>query len=330
MRGGRGGGKGVGEGGKGRGIAPPIFRRHPGRPRPPRDAEPPSPPLAPSPTPPTHQLDRTTGIKAARADLPFLFRAFEAGQAPPPRPGTRAFAEARAATIHEYLDWTLSAEDALEDDELDFGGFRTVVLSPRFKPAWPPPGAYDADGPAPSVPSLGAPLPPHPTLLPTGKPICAATVRSSLGYLEVPFFATQEARRNRGYGRALVECLDTLARSLSLPLILLCSTDDPVTRGTWASLGFEVTSEAQLDGCGVLPGDLLHMDNTVQMHRGVPPAPPLKSIMLKHAGLTQRCWYLPGAGEAARAAVDAAAKKRAASAAAKPPPKKRVAAKPGR
>ena len=72
-----------------------------------------------------------------------------------------------------------------------------VVLLPRFRPGWPPPGAYDADGPSPSVPGLGAPRPPLPTLLPHGTPICAATVRSSLGYLEVPFFATQESRRNR-------------------------------------------------------------------------------------------------------------------------------------
>ena len=47
------------------------------------------------------------------------------------------------------------------------------------------------------MPALGAPRPPLPTLLPHGKPICAATVRSSLGYLEVPFFATLESWRNR-------------------------------------------------------------------------------------------------------------------------------------
>lgn len=296
--------------------------------RPPFFFSTPSPPPTAPLVPPPSQLDRKLGIRTARADLPFLFRAFEAGQAPPPRPGTRAALEARAATIHEYLDWTLSAEDALEDDELDFGGFRAVVLSPRFKPAWPPPGAYERDGAPPSVRGLGAPRPPRPTLLPTGKPICAATVRSSLGYLEVPFFATQEARRNRGYGRALVECLDALARALALPTILLCSTDDPVTRGTWTSLGFARTSDAELKEFGVLPGDLLHMDNTVQMHRRVPPAPPLRSVVIKHGAFSQRCWYLPGAGPAARDAVAAAGRKRAAAAAAKPPPKKRAAVKP--
>ena len=155
-------------------------------------------------------------------------------------------------------------------------------------------------------------------------------MRSSLGYLEVPFFATQEARRNRGYGRALVECLDHLARALNLPTILLCSTDDPITRGTWASLGFELTSDAALAAFGVLPGDLLHMDNTVQMHRAVPPPPPLRSILRKHGHFSQRCWYLPGAGAAARAAVKAAASRKRAAAAAKPPPKKRAAVKPGR
>ena len=202
------------------------------------------------------------------------------------------------------------------------------MLSPRFRPAWPPPGAYEADGPLPSRPELGAQLPPRPLLLPCGKPICAATVRASLGYLEVPFVATQESRRNRGYGRALLECVDHLARALALPLLLLCSTDDPVTRGTWLSLGFSLTTPADLETFGVKPGDLLHMDNTVQMHRAVPPPPPLRSILITHGHLSQRSYFLPGAGPAAAAAVAAAARKRARAAAAKgAPPKKRAASK---
>ena len=53
-------------------------------------------------------------------------------------------------------------------------------------------------------------------------------------------------------------------RCLAIPLILLCSTDDPVTRGTWRRLGFGFTTPADLAGFGVGPRDLLHMDNTVQ------------------------------------------------------------------
>ena len=69
-----------------------------------------------------------------------------------------------------------------------------------------------------------------------GKPVCAATIRVSLGYLEVrqihehdftwymtvspgtvalclnalqvPFFATHETKRKRGYGRALIEAIE--------------------------------------------------------------------------------------------------------------------------
>ena len=63
------------------------------------------------------KLDRKEGIRCARQDLPFLFRAFEAGQAPPPRPGTKRATEARAATIHEYLDWTVSAEESTPEEK---------------------------------------------------------------------------------------------------------------------------------------------------------------------------------------------------------------------
>ena len=103
-----------------------------------------------------------------------------------------------------------------------------------------------------------------PQLLPGGKPICAATIRVGIGYLEVsccvprsgvgaashqeaagragtapqkamssrpgkpkdiarrktmrlrpaqvPFFATAEGKRNRGYGRALLEAIEDVAR----------------------------------------------------------------------------------------------------------------------
>jgi hypothetical protein len=70
-----------------------------------------------SPPPLYSQIDRKEGIRCARADLPFLFRAFEAGQAPPPRPGTKRATEARAATIHEYLDWTVSAEESTPEEK---------------------------------------------------------------------------------------------------------------------------------------------------------------------------------------------------------------------
>ena len=76
-------------------------------------------------------------------------------------------------------------------------------------------------------------------------------------------------RRNQGFGRALLQALEDLCRALGIPCMLLCSTDDQVTRDTWAHLGFSFTSREQLAGLGVGEGDLLHMDNTVQMHKQV-------------------------------------------------------------
>jgi hypothetical protein len=61
-------------------------------------------------------VSKKEGVAAARSDVPFLFKAFETGQAPPPRPGTKKAEETRAATIHEYLDWTLTREEGLVDD----------------------------------------------------------------------------------------------------------------------------------------------------------------------------------------------------------------------
>ncbi len=54
----------------------------------------------------------------ARADLPFLFKAFETGQIGPKRMARMHGGKPRMATIHEYLDWTVTAQGSLEDDEL--------------------------------------------------------------------------------------------------------------------------------------------------------------------------------------------------------------------
>jgi N-acetylglutamate synthase-like GNAT family acetyltransferase len=70
--------------------------------------------------------------------------------------------------------------------------------------------------------------------------------------------------RNKGYGRALLECIEEVARALQLPVLMLCSTDDPVTKNTWRALGFSFTTDDDLRRFGVHMCDLLHMDNTVQ------------------------------------------------------------------
>ena len=65
-------------------------------------------------------------------------------------------------------------------------------------------------------------------------------------FMQVPFFATHESRRNRGYGRAMLECVEEVARALSVPRLLLCSTDDKETKNTWRSMGFVFTTPEDL------------------------------------------------------------------------------------
>lgn len=62
--------------------------------------------------------NKVEGAKAARTDVPYLFKSFETGQARPPRPGTKNAQLPRAATIHEYLDWTVTAQGSHALDEL--------------------------------------------------------------------------------------------------------------------------------------------------------------------------------------------------------------------
>ena len=72
----------------------------------------------------------------------------------------------------------------------DFGGFRVVAIIPRHKPNWPAPGVYEEETPK-RFKDLGAASNPLPVLLPGGKAISAATVRLGLGWMEIPFVATQ-------------------------------------------------------------------------------------------------------------------------------------------
>lgn len=72
----------------------------------------------------------------------------------------------------------------------DFSGFRVVTVIPRHKPSWPAPGAYEEEVPK-KFKEMGAPKNPLPMLLPGGKAISAATIRLGLGWMEVPFVATQ-------------------------------------------------------------------------------------------------------------------------------------------
>ena len=63
-------------------------------------------------------LAESGGAPVARHEIPFLFKAFETGQVPPPKPGSKRYLESRPVTIHEYLDWTVTASYPSAEDEL--------------------------------------------------------------------------------------------------------------------------------------------------------------------------------------------------------------------
>lgn len=72
---------------------------------------------------------------------------------------------------------------------------------------------------------------------------------------------------------------------------MLCSTDDPVIKTTWRHLGFVYTSPEDLEAFGVRHGDMVHMDNTVQMHKDVPPAREWQSLLVRHQHFQQRVYF---------------------------------------
>ena len=65
-----------------------------------------------------------------------------------------------------------------------------MAVIPRHKPNWPAPGAYETEG-RKRFKELGTASNPLPVLLPGGKAISAATIRIGLGWMEIPFVATQ-------------------------------------------------------------------------------------------------------------------------------------------
>jgi len=139
----------------------------------------------------------------------------------------------------------------------DFSGFRIVLLYPRERNMWPAPNSSQ---PQPKAdPRLGAPNDPWPGLMIKGRPLTAATIRSGPGYLEVPFVATHENKRGRGFGRCIVEAIEDISRALGIGRLLLCSTCEEHVQSTWKHLGFSETSELDLEALDVRDPDLVHM-----------------------------------------------------------------------
>ncbi len=88
-----------------------------------------------------------------------------------------------------------------------------------------------------------------------------------------------------------MQAIEEMARAMQIPRILLCSTDEPATKNTWRSLGFMFSTDEDLQSFGVHSTDLLHMDNTVQMHKEVPPPRRWRSLVVKHESFAQRVYY---------------------------------------
>lgn len=146
----------------------------------------------------------------------------------------------------------------------DFSGFRVLLLYPRERNLWPAP---NASRPQPRAhPSLGAPADPWPGLAARGRPLSAATIRTGPGYIEVPFVATHEGKRGRGFGRCVLEAIEAISRALRVPALLLCSTCEESVRRTWTHLGFVDSGGRDLEAMDVTDADLVHM--TVRAARG--------------------------------------------------------------
>lgn len=62
--------------------------------------------------------DVEDGAGRARQELPFLFKPFEVGQRPPPKGDEVEVNIPREATIHEYLDWTVTARPVVREENL--------------------------------------------------------------------------------------------------------------------------------------------------------------------------------------------------------------------
>jgi len=102
--------------------------------------------------------------------------------------------------------------------------------------------------------------------------------------------ATHEAKRGRGYGRALLEGIEQMARSLQVPRIMLCSTREESVQTTWQRLGFSYTTEEEMATWDIFDADMVHMQNTVQMTKLVPPPRRWRSLVIRHRAFRARTW----------------------------------------
>lgn len=80
----------------------------------------------------------------------------------------------------------------------------------------------------------------------------------------------QEQRRNKGFGRALLDSIEEIARFLQIPRLLLCSTDDSDTKVIFGHLPCLIGT---LSGQRVPCPSRYKSERTVLQQEGVKPKP---------------------------------------------------------
>jgi len=236
-------------------------------------------------------------IQKARKQVGFLFKAFEKGHVNLFRKIKKtAVSEPRAVTIREFMNWTVGGNPELQHEAWltypqDFDGFTVICLRERFCPQWPVPKAHDIEFFS-NDPRLGADKSPMPFLQTKDKPIVAATIRAGPGYIEVPFFATVNHRKAKGFGRCLKEAIENVAKGLDVDILMLSSESLDKTQTIWNKMGFIQTYMEDLDELDVGLDEMLHMANTVQMHKLLPSKSLWKTCIVKHKLLKYRMYYV--------------------------------------
>lgn len=62
-----------------------------------------------------------------------------------------------------------------------------------------------------------------------------------------------------------MEAIEDIARALSIPKLMLCSTNDALVKSTWHHLGFDFTEEHQMEEWDIPHSDMVYLQNTTQV-----------------------------------------------------------------
>jgi hypothetical protein len=238
-----------------------------------------------------------SSIQKARREVDFLFKAFENSRETCHRGKKKKSAEkSRTATIREFMNWTVGGNPEFQHEAWssypqDFEGFIIICLRERFRPQWPAPKENEIEF-FPNDPRLGADKSPMPFPRTQDKPIVAATIRAGSGYMEIPFFATTDRRKAKGFGRCLKEAIEEVARGLDINKLMLCSEGLSNTQTIWSKMGFRKTYIEDIDELVIRFDEILHMGNTVQMHKVLATKRRWKTCSIKHKHMKQRVYYI--------------------------------------